>query len=578
MSIDPQDQPPLEPGLCRRLAERLQLPEALVAVLWRRGHRDEAAITAFLNPSLQDLPDPDLMLGMKRASAIMAAAVEQGGPIVIYADYDADGVTAGALLYLYLRRLGHHNLHYLLPHRITDGYGVHPHLLAALRQKLAADARPLLVTVDCGIGDHQAVAAANELGYTVIVTDHHRPPAELPPAAAILNPHQTGCPFPYKDLAGVGVAFYLLMGLRRRLVESGLHTPGELPNLREYLDLVALGTVADMVSVRGVNRTLVKAGLEVLGVGIRPGPEALVAAAGIGTREIYAADISYLLAPMINAAGRIAEPETALRLLVSENRDEAVVLATKLEELNRQRRELSDEIFESVRQKMAVSPGEEEHILIYASPDWHPGVLGIAATRLSREYQRPAILFNLEDGVARGSGRSVAGLDLLAAVTACQQLLAGYGGHAAALGLSLDERRLASFGQQLDREIWRLRQGAAIWPPEPATVDWFFPAGQIDLRLIGAYPLLEPFGPGNPEPLFRVQGKLEQPGVVGRNHLRFRWRQPGLTCNGIAFGYGATDLPRVNQTQDLTFVLQRHIYQGRSSWQLKISGIEPIGE
>ncbi|MFH7319497.1 single-stranded-DNA-specific exonuclease RecJ [Desulfurivibrio sp. D14AmB] len=576
LDVIPPDPPALEPGRCHLLAQRLGLPQALVAVLWRRGLQDEAEISAFLYPNLQELPDPDLMRGMREASTITAAAVEEGRPIVIYADYDADGVTAGALLYLFLRRLGHRNLHYLLPHRITDGYGVHAHLLAAMAQKLATEegGNPLLITVDCGISDHQAVTAAKELGYTVIITDHHRPPATLPPAAAILNPHQAGCPFPYKDLAGVGVAFYLLMGLRRRLVQKG--RPAEkLPNLKEYLDLVALGTIADMVSVRGINRILVKAGLTILATGGRPGLAALRAVAGIGGQLLSTTDISFQLAPRINAAGRIATPETAFRLLISQSPAEAADLAADLEEMNRRRRELSERITAEVKEKITKDQADTANILIYSSAEWHPGVLGIAATRLSREYQRPAILFSLEDGVARGSGRSVADLDLLAAVTSCQEWLTGYGGHAAALGLSLDQGQLAAFSRQLDQEIGR--KMAEIPPSPPTEPDWFFPDGRLDPRLLEIYPLLEPFGPGNPEPLFGVQGKLEQPGIVGGNHLRFRWRQPGLTCSGIAFGHGADLLPLSHQTMELTFAFQRNNYHGHANWQMRILGITPAG-
>ncbi len=573
--------PPPDPESARRLARTFRLPEPLVTVLWRRGYRDEGAIRAFLHPRLQDLPDPDLMKGMREATTLLAETLEQGRPLVIYADYDADGLSAAALLYLYLQRLGQGNLHYLLPHRINDGYGLHAHLLVEMRRKLAAEttAEPLLITVDCGISDHQAVVAAHELGYRVIITDHHRPPAQLPPAAAVLNPRQAGCLFPDKDLAGVGVALYLLMGLRRRLVESGWATATQLPGLKDYLDLVALGTVADMVNLRGVNRILVKAGLEVMNAGGRPGLAALAAAAGksrVGGRgeDIYAEDISYFLAPRINAAGRIAGPETAFRLLISREPGEAEGLAAELEELNRRRRTISDQIYQFVRSRVDVNLPENGDILIDAAANWHPGVLGIAATRLSREYRRPVILLNLEDGVAKGSGRSIAGLDLLAAVAGCGALLSGYGGHAAALGLTMAEDNLPLFRQQLAIEISRLRDDGGA-KSELAAEDWFFPAGRIDLGLTDYYPLLEPFGPGNPEPLFKVRGKLEQPGVAGGNHLRFRWRQGEMTLTGIAFDLAATILPLARQNLELSFALQRNFYQGRLSWQINLSGISP---
>ncbi|MDZ7641570.1 MAG: single-stranded-DNA-specific exonuclease RecJ [Desulfurivibrio sp.] len=551
----------------RQLAAACNLPESLVAVLWRRGLRDEKALSGFLQPSLADLPDPDLLQGMPAASRLLAHQLAVGGPVVIYADYDADGLTAGALLYLFLRRLGHHQLHYLLPHRIRDGYGLHPHLLAQWQERATGAPPPLLLTVDCGISDLKAVTAANELGFQVIITDHHQPRDELPAAAAILNPHQGGCSFPDHNLAGVGVAFYLLMGLRRRLVEQGSHRPDQLPNLKDFLDLVALGTVADMVAVTGVNRILLKAGLEVLQQNRRPGLAALAAQAGIIPG--YAEDISYTLAPRLNAAGRIAEPEIAFRLLISDDPAQAATLAGELAELNRRRRAMSDRIYEEVCQDIALNYSNSQNIIMFAREEWHPGVLGIAATRLALEYDRPTILLNLENGVAKGSGRSVAGLDLLAAVTDCQGLLAGYGGHAAALGVSLPREAVADFRRHLnDRLAVALQEARSA--RESTTVDWFFADGRIEPGFVAAYQRLAPFGPGNPEPRFKIRSPVSQAAVVGEKHLRFQLPQPEQNYHAIAFGQGA-GLPLTNGVVEFIFAFKRNFYRGRSSWQLKVS-------
>lgn len=569
--------------LCRGLAARLNLPAALVAVLWRRGYRDEERIRAFLHPNLADLPDPDLLLGMGSAVELLTSALGSSQPIVIYADYDADGLTAGALLYTFLQAQGHRQLHYLLPHRLEDGYGVHAHLLAELLRQLPTAARPLLLTVDCGISDHQAIAAANDLGFTVIVTDHHRPPPQLPPAAAILNPHQPGCPFPCKNLAGVGVAFYLLMGLRRHLAREGFWAAGTQPNLKEYLDLVALGTVADMVPLRGVNRILVRAGLEVLQATTRPGLAALAEIAGIpaglkGTkgqgRALCSEDISFALAPRLNAAGRVAAPETAFRLLITDDEGEAAALAAELEKLNRWRRELSENIYLDVRRQAGQAERQDLNILIYSDPSWHPGVLGIAASRLVRDFDRPVILLGEEEGIIKGSGRSIEGLDLLAAVGNCEELLLGYGGHAAALGLSLQKDKLELFRRQLDRETG---QRLATMPAREAlSIDWSFPEGRIDRYLTSIYHLLEPFGSGNPEPIFQVRGRLARPTLAGRNHLRFHWQQPDLCLPGIAFDYGAIDPELSSRTVELIFTLRRNFYQGQVSWQLQSKSVSTI--
>mgnify|MGYP005839541031 CR=1 FL=1 len=591
----------VELELCRQLAAKSGLPVAMAAILLRRGLRTPEQINAFLHPRLQDLPDPDLMLGVPKAAELTANAMGARQPTVIYADFDVDGLTAGALLYLFLRSAGHRNLHYILPHRLSDGYGVHPHLLEDFTSKIAPGARPLLITVDCGITDIAAVTRAKELGFTVIVTDHHRPSEQLPPADAIVNPWQPGCPFPCKNLAGAGVAFYLLMGLRRHLAAQGFWAKGQqAPNLKEYLDLVAMGTIADMVPLRGVNRILCRAGIEVLATGQRPGICAMLENSDIqkdkgnnsskippganGNRALFASDISFTLAPRLNAAGRVSHPENAFRLLITENGQEAKVLATELENLNRWRREVSDKIYREATERFYALTGgegegekrgaEEQKIIVLADEKWHLGVLGIAATRLTRDFKRPVILLGRDKGVWKGSGRSVAGLDLLAAVSACEEFLLGYGGHAAALGLSVDEQNLPLFQQAVEIEAGaRL---ATTQGEEETKCDWFFSHGQIEKGITSGYHLLEPFGPGNPEPLFGIRGRLARAELVGRDHLRFKWEQSNLNMPGIAFGDGTRRMEYAQNEVEMIFAIKRNFYQGRCDWQIQAKSIQPI--
>lgn len=576
-----QEAPAVDLAECRILATRFGLPMALAAVLIRRGMREPEQVGAFLSPSLARLPPPETMLGMARAVELLAEAIGQARPILVYGDYDADGVTGAALLTDFLRRTGHPAVHCFLPHRLNDGYGLHEHHLRALGRELQGQdgQAPLLLTVDCGISDHSQVAAAKELGFTVIITDHHRCGPLLPAADAILNPCRPGCPFAEHDLAGAGVAFYLLMGLRRALAEQGFWAADRIPNLKEYLDLVAIGTLADMVKLQGINRILVRAGLEVLGERLRrPGLAALAATAGIGGRPCRAEDIAMLIAPRLNAAGRIASPEIALKLLLSNDPAEAAKLAAELETINLQRKELTDQVYQNVRQRaLATLANGPRHCLIFADPTWHPGVVGIAATRLIKEVQRPVILMALDKGLARGSGRSANGLDFFEAVKECQDLLLEWGGHGAALGLTIRAENLAEFGNRLEAALVRRlgeATGAAVGR-EAAVADWSFADQRIEARLLEFYHRLEPFGAGNPEPVFQVRGQLSRPRVVGNRHLRFSWRQEGAVWDGIAFGLGSLSDQAASREMEMLFSFRRNFFRGEEKWQLQAIDLRP---
>lgn len=571
----------IDPEECRTLAARCGLPLPLAAVLIRRGVRSQEQADLFLSPNLNQLPPPAAMLGMEQAVTLLAAAVREARPILVYGDYDADGLTAAAMLTDFLRRCRHPAVRCFIPHRLDDGYGLHERHLVALGREMQAEwgRPPLLLTVDCGISDLAPVAAAKELGFTVIITDHHRPGPTLPAADAILDPCRPGCPFGEHELAGVGVAFYLITGLRRALAEQGFWAAGQLPNLKEYLDLVAIGTLADMVKLQGVNRILVRAGLEVLGAQARrPGLAALAAVAGITGRPWRAEDIAMLIAPRLNAAGRLASPAIALNLLLAENPTEAAKLAGELESINLQRKELNESIYQSVRQRaLATLADEPRHCLIFADPAWHPGVVGIAATRLLKELRQPVIIMGMDNGIARGSGRSGDGIDLLEAVMECQDLLLEWGGHGAALGLTIRAENLAQFGSRLEMALERQTgkaAGAAKGDEAPAA-DWIFADQRIEARLPEFYHRLEPFGAGNPEPLFRVRGRLSRPKVVGNSHLRFAWRQEEVAWDGIAFGLGSLSARATLEEMEMLFSFRRNFFRGEEKWQLHALDLRP---
>lgn len=552
---------PYDHAACARLASEAKVPEAVATLLINRDITTAEAARAFLSPTLNDLPSPMLMQDMDQAVALLAEAIRGGQPIVIYGDYDVDGLTGSAVLLLFLRQAGA-KVTAFQPDRLIDGYGLHGHLLTQLRHSLPPDTTPLLVTVDCGITNHEAVDLARELGFRVIITDHHQPEAELPAADAVLNPHRPDCPFPFKGLAGVGVAFYCLMGLRSRLVVEGVWTTP--PNLKEYLDLVALGTVADMVELTGVNRVLTKAGLEVLNQRKRTGLASLCDLAGLAG-SIHADDIAYQLAPRLNAASRLGSADAAFGLLTTDSPEEGEELAQALDRANQERRQLGTAVYEAVRPQAQAAVSQGKGVLIFADADWHPGVLGIVASRLSREFHRPALIFTIRDGVAKGSGRSVEGIDLLGMLACGAEYLTEYGGHPMALGVTLAADALPEF-------IATMEGVAAIIRPEDRALLMveLLPDGKELSDVLAWYPHLEPFGVGNPEPVLGGRGVPQHFKIVGNRHAKFRWPVADRIHDAIVFNFLEMKQPdpATRTPMDFAFSLRRNTFQGRESWQL----------
>ena len=553
------------------LAAELDLPKPLAAMLLSRGVENRAQAERFFSPSLAELPSPFLMKGMAEAVAVVLSALAKQTPVIVYGDYDVDGTTGAALLFLFLKNVGFSDVYVCQPHRLLEGYGLH---LEAIRRTappgILAQA-PLVITVDCGISSNAQVRQLRDIRCQVVVTDHHQPPEELPEAEAVLDPQQKECGFPEKNLAGVGVAFYLAMGIRKALHEQGLFKEGqEIPNLKSYLDLVAVGTVADMVPIIGVNRILVKAGLEVLSGSVRPGLAELSRLSGISGAGVTCEDIGYRIGPCLNAAGRMGDAGRALELLISEDTERARKLAQELNTENELRKSVLEAMYQEalVLAEAAVKDGKKG--LIITGEGWHPGVIGIGAARMVEKFNRPTLFFAIKDGVAKGSGRSVYGVNLYGLLKERDELFSAFGGHEAAVGLTLPAENLPELEVHFQKRLGEIVTDAMLAPK--VGIAWHEEHGGIfDRGFLRMYEKMAPFGMGNPEPVFSAQGLAEKPREVGVNHLKFTVRFNGAILDGIGFGLAGDfqGLIEGGQPLNVAFRLRRNTYLDKASWQVE---------
>jgi single-stranded-DNA-specific exonuclease len=553
------------------LAAELELPKAMAAILLARGVENRDQAMSFFSASLIDLPSPFLMKGMTKAVEVVLQALTNQTPVIVYGDYDVDGTTGAAVIYIFLKRIGFSVIYTIQPHRLHDGYGLH---LEAIRRSVppsVLEQTPLVITVDCGISSHLQVRALRELGCAVIVTDHHQPPEELPQADAILNPWQKGCAFPEKHLAGVGVAFYLAMGIRKSLHAQGqFEEQGfEMPNLKSYLDLVAVGTVADMVPITGINRLLVKAGLEVLSATVRPGLKELSRVSGIDGPEVSCEDIGFRLGPRLNAAGRMGDAGRAFNLLVTEDQNRAKELAGELNAENELRKSVLETMCREALGQAEKSVEIGEKGLIITGEGWHSGVIGIGAARMVEKFNRPTLVFTLMDGIAKGSGRSVPGVNLYGVLKERDDLFAAFGGHEAAVGLTLPIENLPALRKHFQKRLGEIVTDTML--ASKVGIDWHEEYGNIfEPGFLQMYEKMAPFGMGNPEPVFSAQGTVDNPREVGVNHLRFRVNFHGEILNGIGFGLGSfKSLFDTGHPLKLAFRLRRNTYHNKTTWQVE---------
>ena len=545
------------------LAKELRVSRVLAGLLEGRGLSTPDQARSFLNPSLGHLPNPFLLPDMDKAVDRLLLALANQERMTVYGDYDADGLTATALLSEFLTSMGAEVGTYI-PHRIEEGYGLNTNAV----EKLAQDGTRLLITVDCGVSDYDAITRANELGLDVIVTDHHQIPPRLPAALAVINPHRADSRFPQKSLAGVGVAFFLAGGLRQRLRESGLVSKANQPELAPLLGFVAIGTVADVVPLTKINRILVSVGLAHLASPAYPGLVALKEAGALEAgRPPTARDVAFRLAPRLNAVGRLSSPLPGLELLLTRDPEEAHGMAASLEKLNDERRRLQAETVRQAEEMLESQGTEPEKIIVLAREGWRRGIVGLAASKLTEKFHRPAILLVLEDGQAVGSGRSVAGFNLFRALDQCRDLLDRFGGHEQAAGLALPAQQVPELALALANVAAQEIDGDQIEPL--LNIDAMVTLEDLD-HLQLELPRLAPFGQGNPEPILALPGLTTiSAGCVGSNHLKLTLGQNGRTMDTIAFNQGhlLPDLgPRV------AAAIQRHtsIYRGqtRHGWKV----------
>jgi len=475
-------------GRSLALARELGAPLAAACALVNRGVDSPEAARHYLDPEIEDLHDPFLLRDLDVAVERIERALAGGERVFVHGDYDVDGITSTFLLCSVLRERGG-QVEVRIPHRTRDGYGLSPEAMEDARRRGCR----LVITVDCGVTAVAAVERGRALGLETIITDHHEPPPVLPAAVAIVNPRRPGCAYPFKALAGVGVTF--------KLVQALLGDRGGLERAREFLDVVALGTIADVVPLVGENRILARLGLDCLNQRRRLGLKALMEVAGLAGRPVTSGQVAFVLAPRINAGGRMGNAEQGLRLLLARDAGEARDLAQSLEDDNQLRRRYDEEALTEAAQRVESELGWPDcaSILLW-SERWHAGVIGIVASRLVERFQRPAVLVALDGERGRGSGRSLPGLDLNAVLAECADLLEAYGGHAFAAGLTVHRSRLPELRERLERLV-RERLSADAYVPR-LTIDAEARLGDCDLGLVEWLERMSPHGLDNPEPLF----------------------------------------------------------------------------
>jgi single-stranded-DNA-specific exonuclease len=546
------------------IARELAVPEIMARILLNRQVDSFEKAYQFFRPDLENLHDPFLFEDMEKAVERLHQALHKGENILIYGDYDVDGVSSAALLYLVLSRMVGSRVTYYIPDRMTEGYG----LSSKSIREAAENEISLIVTVDCGVTAVEEIKLAKELGMDTIVCDHHQPAEELPPAVAILDPKIPGSKYPFSELAGVGVAFKLLQGLYHKLEFPGAE-------LDDYLDLVAIGSCADIVPLVDENRILVRHGLDKINYNSRFGVRALLESSGLANKEVTAGLIVFVLAPRINAVGRLGDARRAVQLFSAPTLQQARMLARELEKENKLRRDIDEITFKEAQEilETRLNPQEDKAFVLYKR-DWHPGVIGIVASRIVEKYYRPTIMITVVDGVGKGSARSVSNFNIYQAIKECSHLLSGFGGHKYAAGLTIDEEKIPEF-------VECFKQAAAKQLKPEDLIPCIHIDGEIGLteftpRFIRLLKLLGPFGPMNLRPIFMSRNLkvVGTPSVVGQNHLKLKVEQEGSVLDVIGFNM-AVHLSEIEKAGmvDCVYVVEENHWNGKNSLQLRLKDI-----
>jgi single-stranded-DNA-specific exonuclease len=555
-----------EPAPADFLATTRDYSPLIATLLYQAGVRDRKEVEAFFSSDYRTgLHDPLLLKGMPEASARIAAAIRDHEPIAVYGDFDTDGVTAVTLLMQAISAMGGEIQPYI-PNRTREGYGLNVEAV----ERLAAEGVRVLITVDCGISNAREVAHARSLDLDVIVTDHHTPPETLPDATAVVNPKQPGCAYPYKQLVGVGIAYKLVQALVRNGVRMPLRG-------RDLLDVVALGTVADMGPLTGENRVLVKAGLEAINTTQRPGLRALIAAAGVAQGKINSGDIGFSLGPRLNAAGRLEDAVLSYQLLLADDFEAAQKLAAEINQLNRRRQELSRDVQEKARSEIETRGKHTERIIVLAGEDYSAGVVGLVAAKLVEEFGRPTLLIERSGDMARGSARSVPGFSIIEALTECADLFVRHGGHSAAAGFTIASDRIDELEARLLAYAADRLPDEMLEPRIEINAD--VPLHEISWGLQEQLAQLEPFGQANPQPVFmsrrvRVAG-ARTAGADGQ-HLKLRLDDGNgsgpLDAIGFRLGHLSGHFAR-HPWIDIAYTLEVNEWNGNRGLQLNIKDL-----
>ncbi len=552
-------------GAVERLMAECGLSRCTALLLANRGLAEPPLASRFLSATLADFHDPLLMRGMAAGVERLAAALRSGERVCVYGDYDVDGVTSVALLISFFRAIGL-DCFYHIPNRLEEGYGLAAEGIRSVHQRGAT----VIVSVDCGISAVAEASLCATLGIDLIVTDHHMPGATIPSAWAVINPLQQGCLFPFKGLAGVGIAFNLAVALRGRLRADGHFAGKEMPNLRRSLDLVALGTVADMVPLIDENRIFVKYGLQELSASGRVGIRALKQVAGVDA-EVSCGAVGFRLAPRLNAAGRLEDAALGVELLLTDDPTKAAAMAAELDASNAVRQAVEQEILRDAISQVRGNQGMRGNkSIVLASAEWHPGVIGIVASRLVEMFHRPTILIALQNGNGKGSGRSISGFHLYDALGACADHLLKFGGHRHAAGLAIDEATLAAFVERFEEVASGLLTAEDLQPE--LTIDAELAPAEVSLDLAAEIGRLEPFGLGNPEPLFVMYGvQVVEQRILKERHLKLKLKAGASAFDAI--GFNMAGVKGLAGSVDVVFAVQENVWNGKKSVQLRLKDL-----
>lgn len=546
------------------MANRLEIPPLLAMMLDIRGITKEEDVINFLQEN-KDFSDPFLMKDMDKAVERITTAVENGEKICVYGDYDADGVTSTSLLYSYLRDSLGADVMFYIPTRTGEGYGMNKGAV----DKIHSLGVTLIITVDNGISAREEIDYANSLGIDTVITDHHMPSGAIPKAVAVVNAHQQDDKSPFKDFSGVGVAFKLVMAIEGEYADVD-------SLLENFSDIATLGTIGDIVPLVGENRTLVKNGLRHIQNSDRIGINAMKQESGIAEKEINSSNVAFTLVPRINAGGRLGSSEKSVNLLLTEDEDEAVTIADKLGMDNRERQSIEKEILASIDEEVRKTPNiVNDKILVFAGKGWHQGVVGIAASRIKDIYDKPTIIIGIDDdGVARGSGRSVEGFSLCDAVFACSEHLTHYGGHPMAVGISLEKEKINDFRKAINAYCKDIKM-----PYNILHIDCKLNPNQLDLSILDCLSYIEPCGASNPSPIFGLYNMtvIATKEIGNGNHMRITLSrgQGQVPVYAVYFNHNFQSCSyRNGDIVDVAVSLDRNIYNGQENLSVIIKDIK----